>query len=315
METFKKEKPLFIPNNITSTIMEIDPELWQLWFDEMPYEFQRDITESHVNKIALAMGQGEFPAATSVEIDQLPDGREFLINGRHRALASIRSNTTHAFCVIRRSVLTEEDVQRDYQRMDIGKNRTFQDVLRPLQLAQELAMSERDIKYLAPAVSFLSNQLFLGNHQLFTNDDRIRWMRLYAPHMRQYRLLCENMPSEIGYRTLRQATVAAALLTIRYGNEKARDFWIRCIHNDSVPASDPCRFVNIHLMTSDITGGNSPTPRAGRKGTNSAASVRYIAACWNLFVAGETRKIIRSVGDTEPVKFTGVPMPSMWMLP
>ncbi len=313
---------------LTTTLITITPDMARNLVETLPYEFQRSVRKYHVDDLAEEMRRGTFLHATTIRVMVIkpnPDSpdRQYVIDGQHRLRAVISSGIPQLFNLITERVADYKIIARTYGALDRGLRRTIGDGLRPLKLDEEFGINASDVTHLSVAVSFLSSRCITtkGADRKVHSDDRVRWMRLYARYMQEYTTIISGSTSHIRNSAVRSATLAVALLTLRFtaplaekqGNPSVSEFWSGAVFDDSVSIGDPRKLVNRHLLMVGIQGGNRTSGVAGDYVPASYAA-RYIAACFNAYMARETRKMAKVIDSEAPLVLYGVPRDTTeWM--
>lgn len=299
-----------------ATIEEITPELAELYLKILEYRGQRRMRQHHVDRLAKEMERGTFRAGTMIEIMQF-DGREYLINGQHRLLAVVQSKTTQPFTVQTTKATSMEQVAFAYGRTDIGLKRTAGDLYSALDMAGRIDLpSNRAVQDLAAAIRFMLNDcLHTGGREIgISQETMIDYLTTYAPTMRDYSAMTDGCEARMRPGLFRAATVAIALLTMRFaapyaksrGKPAVEDFWRGVIFDDGLTATDPRKFANRHLR--DSTMSSAAQSSANRVFVTAPRSSRYLAQCFNAYMDSRQVKMVKVMDDTTPLKIYGVPV-------
>lgn len=307
----------------STTLIDVDPVLAQHIIGTMTYEYQRPVRSHKVTQYANAMREGTFLAATTIRIMRT-ENAQYLVDGQHRLRAVIESGVTLQFNVVEIAGVTPHDVAVTYGSLDVGMVRSPGDRLKPHELDKELGLSHTDIGDLSPAVQFLATGCTKtsGRKGRESQTELIRWIRLYGDAMRTYKnIVNESLPRRVRSSALRSSMVAVALLTIRFalplaertGKPDVLEFWRGSLFDDGIALGDPRKLVNRHLLTVGI-GAGTVASRHNLTFVSPAYAARYIATCFNAYMARETRKMAKVVDTAAPLGLYGVPADSEeWM--
>ncbi len=285
----------------------------------MKYENQRPLRNSKVQDYADEMDKGTFRELTQLFVADY-HGKYVVLDGQHRLHAVVCADKPYLFDVVQKEVDSEEEMAHIYSTTDQGLRRSAGDIYGAYALAQEFGIGKTILAAFGAGVKFMIN----GCNQTSTSirsDVVIPRMRLYAPYLQEYQaILIESSPAQGLYaQCKRSSTIAAALLSLRFGAPKAaerglssivRDFWIGTLRDDGLHQGDPRKAANQHLMMSRTT-----TSRATRQNliVSQSYSVRYLGSCINSYIKGESLKYAKVPDEKAPLNFYGVPSdPELW---
>lgn len=302
--------------DLSVIVQEITPLRASEMLASMKYEHQRAISAHHVRMLAAEMTAGRFVPGTTIRV-AFVDGVPMLIDGQHRLSAVVSSGKAQTFTVIEEDAPSAEYVAWAYGNLDIGRTRAPSDLYRAIGLSERLGLSNTAINSLAPAVDFLASGMKPGSNKnsmrRIDRAERIRLMELYAPHMRRFQSFVQGSEKLMARSMERSYVIAIALLTVRFAEPytasraapEVADFWRGVALDDKIAVDDPRKVANRHLLTTSMS---SPRNAVGvRTLTTAAYGARYLAFCFNAYMARERRKFSRVVDDTAPVQLYGVP--------
>lgn len=296
--------------------MLVTPEIAKQWIVDRAYTGQRKLRKSHVTMLAKEMTKGTFLSFTTIGFVKHQNGRTELIDGQHRLHAVVSSGMPQEFAIVTRSVETEDEVADIYGYTDIGRRRAPRDYFSALKLDERYDIPPSFISCFAPAVSFI-NQGCVGasaDWKKIPRDQQVGLMDLYAPYAKTYYTYTLSAPRGVINRALfRSHVVALGLLTLRFstqsvgrfGERTVERFWDGVIRNDMIAANDPRRHANTHLLTTYMANGGMRNMKARQ--ITSAYGIRFLAVCFNLYMAGETRKQQIKVDELSALNIRGVP--------
>jgi len=291
-------------NLVVSTI--ITPEQATVMLAETAYEGQRKLRSGHVVFLAEEMRRGNFKPRTLLVVGRL-NGHQQLLDGQHRLNAVVASGMAQEF-LISYEDYTEEEIKAAYIRIDQGLTRTAIDKYAVLGLHEELGLTFWQVNKLAAACRFIS---FSFSHKPSAvgktrvhDDDLLRLMRLYASECRQYYADIQGISYNIKVAE-RAATMSLALVTYKNtpNKERTREFWRGTVSGEGLIVGDPRLLAFRHITQFGMHGGG-----ATGKTVSPMYSVRYLAKCYNSWMAGEERRAAMMTGsDTSPFSIFGTP--------
>jgi hypothetical protein len=262
------------------------------------------LKQNHVSFLADEMRQEAFKQDTVIEFCSV-NGTEWLTDGQHRLSAVVVSGIPQRFVIVRRPMLDEEAVALDYTRTDKGKPRTIAEDYKTLALDEELGLTFTQIEKLGGAVQFI-NAGFSRRAGRMHSKPRLSLMREYADPAQLFFDDVGGATQVFRHRLDRRATLSVALVTYRYSIDKfggkVAEFWRGVALDDGLRSADPRKLAIRHIAESGMTGGG-----AGIRSVTPDYSSRFIARCFNLFVAGETAKQIKVMDATQPILIAGSP--------
>lgn len=283
------------------------------WLETMPYEHQRNVRQPWVDYLTEEIRRGAFMQDTTIHVAYL-NGRAILIDGQHRLWAVVNSDKPQSFVVRKTFAADSDQVAWLYANTDIGLRRTASDLYAALNLSIELGMTKTQIDAMSSAITFMMTGLTRQDNKgsRAHREDILAGIRLYAPYGRQFfeMVAGNNEVWRTGFR--RAATLSVVLLTLRFSVPYAAqrsalppvEFWRGVIGDDGIKASDPRKFANRHLITSQMMTGR----KSGAKTVTPAYSARFLASCFNSYIA--KRELVQSpkvFDPTAPIAIYGVP--------
>lgn len=310
------EAPAVEHGAIKATIEEITPELAELYLEALEYGGQRKVRQHHVERLAREMERGTFRPGTLIEIMQF-DEKEYLINGQHRLHAVAQSKTTQTFTVQTTRAASMEDIAFAYGRTDIGMKRTNNDLYGALDLAKKLHLpTDRAVTDLSAAVKYMLTGCAADRSNTYPNtppEEIIDYMAIYAPYMVSYMNIAVNCEQRMRTGVYRAATLAVAMLTLRFaapyaadhGYPTVEDFWRQAIFDDGLAATDPRKFANRHLR--DTTMSSARRGETNRVFVTAGRSSRYLASCFRSYMDRRQIHLVKVLDETAPIAMHGIP--------
>lgn len=316
METVIKPRSANVTANGTSnpSMVRVSPEMATQWLETMQYEHQRSVRQEHVDYLAEEMRRGRFISGTQIHVVEWGD-RRVIVDGQHRLWAVVESKTTQQFSVLRTKAERKEDVAWIYGNTDIGMRRTGTHLLGALELDVEVGCSKTEVRYVHGAINFMFSGCLRNKHPTYTlhRDDAVRHIRTYAPFVREYLEIIKGCEKHINRTALRSASLAVALLSLRFtkpcaekrGDPSVVEFWKGAIFDDGLSLGDPRKLANRHLLNTQISGNGSDSSRSDV--ISAAYACRYLTSCLGAWM--ERRELTRTmVRDAHaPFRLYGVP--------
>lgn len=280
--------------------MEITPAK-AMEYLQHAFENQRALRPATVARYAQIMRRGTWDADGLLRLCMVED-QEYLIDGQHRLAAVVKSGIPQMFLIQRQTVPDIETAARIYTLIDKGLARTIADDLRALGVADTFQLTHTQANALAAGVALISSGFRKTDQKVLHPDDRMRMMEEYLPAYHKYLRVTSGAERIIRRRLERSATVAVGIVTFRYSileYSTVPDFWSGVAFDDGVPANDPRKYCNRHLMLVGMTGGGASSDRFIKHKT-SAVSAREIASYFNAYV--EQREVKQSAKVLDPYK-------------
>ncbi len=287
----------------------IGPDKANAILSRMPYEHQRNIARRSVEFLAEEMRRGAFKQDTPIELSSANGSNSWMLtDGQHRLSAVVASGKEQRFVVVRRRLQSDDEIAMDYTRTDKGRIRSVFDDYKVLSIDTELGLTQTQVNKFGAAVNMIINGFSSPRGKIHT-DDRLRLMREYDTAYADFLEIAVNCSGGMRKAIERSATLAVALVTHRYSvksyGKRVEEFWTGAIWDDGLRIGDPRKTANRHLLETSMAGGG-----ANSQYTVSAAySARFLATCFNSFVAGESRRMVKSssMPTSKPIIILGSP--------
>lgn len=283
----------------------ITPDMAASMLARMSYEHQRRINTKDVEFLADEMRRGAFKQDTVIELSSV-NGRWLLTDGQHRLSAVVASQRDQRFVVVRRMLQSYDDLAMDYTRTDKGRRRSVFDDYSVLSIDTELGLTQTQVNKFGAAANMIINK-FRGPRGKIHTDDRLRIMREYNDAYGTFLEIAAGCDAPVRVAIERAATLAVALVTFRYSVEtygnQVEEFWTGTVWDDGLRIGDPRKVANKHMMAVSMSGGNSMS----RSIVSPSYSSRYLAACFNTFIEGKSRKFVRVPDMSSSIVILGSP--------
>jgi hypothetical protein len=237
------------------------------------YANQRPHSKSHTLVLAEAMRRGEFREFTSIDFAVL-DGVPHLINGQHTLRAVVSAKKPIWLSIHFHKVDSSRDIEALYSKYDIGRTRSLRDAMGVI--GEELGFTVKERDALAVAVGWIN----LGFRMYSGKDDPVRifeakdfelkksLMRDWAVEASRFFGCIKTAPGFNKALYFRGAVLAVALITLRYNEEKAVEFWSGSALDDGLRNGDPRKALINWLRNNPV--GKAPHMQH-----------RAVMACWN----------------------------------
>lgn len=256
---------------------------------------QRRVRLHHVVFLAEQMRREEFLQHTTIDFVRY-DGSDYLVDGQHRLLAVVRSGLPQSFVVITREAKTEEQIGLIYGLTDLNLRRTISDFTSAIGLDTETGLSRTQINEVGSAVVFLKMGFRRPKHvRSIDRVETIASIREYAEYASTYYETVSGCSASIRHAIGRSATLALGIATFchaakKYGN-RIEEFWHGAIFDDGLKTGDPRKLAYEHLLLATMPTGGYRRVRAHV--VTADESARYLATCFNKFIAGDAASLIR----------------------
>lgn len=278
--------------------LEIGPVVARRILDNWPYEGQRPLNEDRVIQLGETLQRGTFLPNTQISFGRV-GAKLYLLNGQHRLNAIELSGVSCKFRIEIYECRDASELADLYCRFDQpGGQRSLTQISRALNLHDDALRP-------ATAASLLQATplLMTGLRRVAPNRRPVRTRDLDQRKM----VALEWKPWAIDYQACLQAGVrvrtaryrsasvfAVALVTLRYQNSRAKEFWTGSIRNDALRHDDPRAALH----------GSFLSASKARKGEFDLAEAASYA--WNAFYKGRPLILCKAIG-TE-IRLLGTPL-------
>ncbi len=273
-----------------TTTQEVDEKQASAWLDKR-YEHQRDISHVHVEELVRAMCDDDFSPVTSIMLSNI-NGEQSLINGQHTLIAIIKSKKPQVLPIIFYTCETREEEAELYYRTDRNRKRTLADSMRVTEMPGKIGLTPTQIRDVSAALRHTKANFGASSarqHQV-SDDDLLDWVPMWAWECKAIHRAISPCTTRERNLILRKAVLSVALITMRYQNRDAREFWGQVARDDALERNDPRKTLRDWLISAQRQG-KAP----GEKLRNNELSRGAIQA-WNTWREGRTLKFI-SVKD------------------
>jgi len=238
-----KLKEIFDNGNSCVKRVVITPEMATFWIDRYKYSKQRKVSIYQVRKLCNSIAIGEYNEQTVICF-ALVDNKYYLIDGQHRLLAVIKSNTAVASNVSVKSFDNMDDVSIAYATIDIGGPRGQNASMGYLEGKTQLSKSEigwtkAAIRKIYTGFKPRSDAVMLT--PLIIADLVIEWEKYALDYLR-----CINF-GENKKKLVKSSLFALGMITFKYSNELSHEFWKQVSYNDGLKIGDPRRVTIRHI--------------------------------------------------------------------
>lgn len=282
-------------------VVKVTPQQAEEWLAMSPYIEQRKVREHWVNTLATAIVTGEFE--TTMIKFRMIGGQWFLVDGQHRLRAIIKTGIPTDLTVMWESAETMDDVAKSYRNIDVGLIRTVVDRLGTDAGIKGLGLSGSQLTSIAGAYRVLSDGFVTSKPR---HDDpntrsieaRIRAIHRWADQGYMYFKSVQGATAMLAHRFMLAPVCAVGLVTMKYQEDRAVDFWTSVARNDQLKARSPEQKLIEYLLSPASHGGQS----------NEIA--RKVATCWNAYYQGREYLINLKVLSTtlvNPIRIMGTP--------
>ena len=278
--------------------LEVTPALAMRWLTHAAYERQRPVRERHVALLADAIANGEFESG---RISFVRVGKQrFLVDGQHRLAAIARAGVGVSMEVGERTVATMEDVHRIYARTDRGLGRATPDVLKARGLFDDSALSRTMVLKASSACGLIITgfePLGKANTATASTDIRAAVLADWLPAAEAYAAFIAGATDALKRRLVSSPIMAVGMVTSRYAEDRAAEFWGRLAADDGLRAGEPEHTLARYLVGNPV----------GARGATGYA--RVAAAAWNAAYAGREwgKVVVKDEALGRPILIAGTP--------
>lgn len=216
----------------------VTPEIATYWLKNYQYDRQRPLRDFQVDRLVESMRMGSFKLS-EVKFVGTPSGKFYLINGQHRLHAILKYNKPVLLQITTIMVDHYNDVAQYYVTEDRGLARTLPDTYTALDLPDRLGVSRSAIPPLSAALLYISANLHGGQAQTIrkkiTDQRRIDLLQEWRKEIREVYQYCPRgvkgrLPATFWVNT----ALAIQLITLRYQNILAREFWTKTLSQEGL---------------------------------------------------------------------------------
>lgn len=291
-------------NDIREGRMTISPDLAKSILKDANYGGQRKVEQKDVSVYAEMMRRGLWELSDPITFAML-NGNLTLVNGQHRLHGVIAYGRDVEFRVAVNKCETPEEVRALYYRFDtVMRVRTNPQILNAIDLAAGNGVSKGIAAATYGAIGIIANSFVVPSNYTVKNEAvaklRIVDLRVEAcdpwwPAARKIEETLKGAQTDLKPRILRGSTFAVALMTMRYQEMKAFDFWRGTARNDGLKRNDPRHVFVRDLVARDVSSG------AHGQGVVAAA------LAWNAWFEGRSLSIIK-VPQNHVLRIAGTPV-------
>lgn len=276
----------------------ISPGIAKRILDEANFPGQRRITPDRLYEAKRSIQDGSWNPSHVIHAVKLADGAFWIVNGQTRLSAIAECGKPMLIGIIIQDVADEHEARSVYTQFDRGPSvRTTNQILNASGVAGNFGLPNQLATYLFSAVGIVNNGLRVPTGSM--NDEsaiearnmsnKLQWIGEWAKEALLYfNDIEECFPrGNIKKRRamMRSGTLAVALLTYRYQQEKAHKFWRSVCDQENLKKYDPRNTLSRDIEARDARFGVA------------YQSIQQAALAWNAYVQGRELKIIKCTAD------------------
>lgn len=291
-------------NEIREGRVIITPELAEKILSDANYDRQRSVDHRDVGVYAEMMRRGLWDLTDPISFARF-NSNLILVNGQHRCHAVVAYGRPVEFRVAINECATLAELKALFYRFDtVMRRRTDHQVLSAIDLAAEHSVSKsiatatyRAIGIIANGFSTPSNYTVKSEAaaKLKIVDLRVEACTPWWPAAQQLEEAMKRALPELRPRILRATTFSVALITMRYQQARAVEFWRGVAENDGLKRTDVR-----HLFVRDLLGRDVSTGVVDQ-------GILTASIAWNAWYEGRQLKIIK-VAEGMGVRIAGTPV-------
>lgn len=284
--------------------LKITPETADRILKDAAWEGQRRASRETVKHYAAQMKEGQWIPGGQIRVAVL-DGKPYIVNGQHRLLGVVESQTTQEFTLVFDRVSDYESLAMLYSAEDRGRSRRQRDRLTAFAVHAEIGVSIEQSGDLLAAASFLSVG-FSGRKAVFATTREIALIREYADAFDKY-LACRSGGARYMYNPMKRRAVAGVALvtlsesTTTIGEDRVADFWRGIAEDNGLLRGDPRKLAAVHIQQTNVQG--SGVTRSAQ--VSAPYQARYVANCFNAWAEGRTLTTTKVPDANAPIRIVG----------
>lgn len=239
----------YIYDNDLASI-EINSVDAQYILDNCYYGYQRQIRPQCVSPLVREMKQGKWHTGSSVLKFGRIGGKLYLLDGQHRLSAVIEYGKPITFLFAVTSFFSEVQISRAYDTIDNNlANRKMKDSSLFAVLQKETGISRSFLANCSKAIEVM--------YHGFTRFSEKRSMETFVNYVKDWDYEIELLyelykESTIRGRVKNKAVIAFALLTIKYKEDKAIEFWESVFTGEMLYKNDPKKRLYDHIISKGL---------------------------------------------------------------
>lgn len=276
-------------SHLTPRTEFVTREVAEQWL-ERQFGGQRNMREHHVFLLAGEMERGTFVPHNAITFAVL-NGERYLIDGQHRLNAVALYGKAVPMPILEIPVKDMEEVRRLYGNIDQGLKRSATDAIRAMGLSEEFGLAERRVQRMSGALRVIATRFTdttggatrgeTRRQRALTRSNAVNTtlLRAWEREVHRYYEIVEGGEPSIIAMFERAAVLGCALLTVRYAEDSAEEFWRGASRDDGLAMHDPRKRFIVWLR-------DTKKPKAGE-------IARAFSVTWRSFLKGNDLKLIR----------------------
>ena len=261
-------------------LLEVTPKMAENWLKKHRFEHQRNLLDSHIERLSREMENDRFIPGTQVHFG-VHNGRLAILNGNHTLHAVVRSQTNIPLSILIAEVSSEEDLARLYSRHDIGRKRNWGATAKAADMYSQTDVPKSFVTNSMSALRIIMiglNQPLKQDIEItHSRDLRIEAFGEYKEYLENYYIAISKGVSRNLKLFKRAAVMAVGLEILKYQPSMAYDFWDGASQDDGLRRNDPRKLLLDYLVNTPSYSGNY------------FDQIKAVALAWNAFF--ENRKL------------------------
>lgn len=294
-------------SNVSSQM--IYPETAREILESCPWDKQRPTRQRQVKYYATLMQRGEWVDGSPVRLAWIEDqSRMVILDAKHRLTAQTIANAPVRYTLSVDHFPNEEAAAQAYATIDQGMKRTPFDQFHALGVDDEYGWTQTQTNKALACVKMIAGDFFEAPNNMPTSiqlqlldkygDVISDW---YANFQHIVQPALRSVPVR---RDVMSVGVATCMYSAsEFGEDKIEEFWVGVLSGELLAKKDPRLVAHSYLLTTALQGST------GRKSATATAaySMRYLANCFNAWVAGRNLSMTRVYYPDRPISIDGTP--------
>ncbi|MBF0097145.1 MAG: hypothetical protein HQM04_10765 [Magnetococcales bacterium] len=280
--------------------VKVTPEVAGDWLQHNIFSRQRSMRPRHRDALVQEINAGRFIQGTQIHFVRYRN-EQLLVNGQHTLSAIEKAGVPTTLTVLISVAETMDEVAELYSRHDNHLSRSVMDSIKARDLHNQIGMSLKQATNVAAALRFIQGGFRRADSRC--QEDVLTEVKTWEEEGNAFFETILGGGKDALLLT-KAPILSVALVTFRYQEKKAREFWRQVALNDGLRSNDPRKILHEFV---DLTRTNRGPFIRGNKTVTPAYVARAVAVAWNAFCAGNSITRINVVDPDREIVIKGTP--------